>query len=198
MLGEIWEWLFRRQTCRDRLHHIYELQDCRQHLARQRDAIQHALADRLAELLAERDAHTVTLAKLAHADTENARLNRELETALAHATELAGYLDRASADLDTHKAMLLSAMERIGKLSHMVTRLVSQGRHPDAARVAELEAAIAPFAAVLVDGWDRGELPADALYPVPMGDVRRLARAMAGVGVGAKAGVATPGTSEAA
>jgi hypothetical protein len=50
-----------------------------------------------------------------------------------------------------------------------------------ASRVRELEVALAPFAAVLADGWDTGELPAGALYPVEMGDLRRAARVHAGM-----------------
>ncbi len=44
-----------------------------------------------------------------------------------------------------------------------------------------MEGSLAPFAELLANGWDRGELPADAMYPVRMGDLRAAARALAGI-----------------
>lgn len=57
-----------------------------------------------------------------------------------------------------------------------------------AEEMAELEAALAPYAEVLLAGWDDGTLPAATPYPVAIGHLRRLALVLAGAGQPPKAG----------
>lgn len=77
-----------------------------------------------------------------------------------------------------------------GMVSSLCTRIAIQsellGRSAEARgatyeRVKELEDALAPFAALLANGWDQASgLPSDAVYPVSLADLRRAAKVLAG------------------
>lgn len=76
------------------------------------------------------------------------------------------------------REMVCSLAARCHAQSELLAQAAArkQSLPPDAA---ELAAALAPFAAHLAGGWDRGELPATALYPVRIGDLRRASRLLA-------------------
>ena len=153
---------------------------------RQRAAAQVRAADAEAERFG-------LASKLRFADAEVARLRVEVDRLLAQNHDLAGRVDtlladRAAADArvneltaerDRFGEMLKSLMERVAAQSELLGKAAGGGG-PQAGRVAELEAALAPFAQVLLTGWDTGSLPADAPYPVALGDLRRAARVLAG------------------
>lgn len=86
-------------------------------------------------------------------------------------------------DLERERDYLQSLVEglsaRVAAQAEMLGRSAEQ-RGETVERVKELEAALAPFAAILANGWDVGDLPATAMYPVSMGDLRRAARTLAG------------------
>lgn len=82
-------------------------------------------------------------------------------------------------ELARKTALIDSLTVRVAAQAEMLGR-VAEGRGETAGRVKELEAALMPFAEILANGWDRGELKADAPYPVQMGDLRRAARVLAG------------------
>lgn len=79
----------------------------------------------------------------------------------------------------TLRQLVASLTARVAAQAEMLGRS-AEHRGASAERVRQLETALAPFAAVLATGWDSGELPSDAIYPVPMGDIRQAARALAG------------------
>jgi hypothetical protein len=86
-------------------------------------------------------------------------------------------------DLERERDYLQSLIEglatRVAAQAEMLGRSAER-RGETAERVKELERALAPFAAILANGWDDGSLPATARYPVRMGDLRWAARALAG------------------
>jgi hypothetical protein len=96
-----------------------------------------------------------------------------------------GFAAQRIADLERDNEKLRQLVEslavRVAVQAEMLGRAAEHRGEAGglAGRVKELEGAIAPFAAALATGWDRGELPADALYPVMMGDLRRAARVLA-------------------
>lgn len=96
----------------------------------------------------------------------------------------AGFAAQRILDLEAQRDSLLAMIEslavRVAVQAEMLGRNAER-RGEAAERVGELERALMPFAAVLASGWDRGELPADALYPVRMGDLRQAARVLAGM-----------------
>lgn len=92
---------------------------------------------------------------------------------------LRGQLAATEAQRDSLKKQVESLLAQVESQGQMLAR-AAEGRCETAGRVHELEVALAPFAAVLASGWDRGALPATATYPVRMGDLRRAARVHAG------------------
>lgn len=92
--------------------------------------------------------------------------------------ELESRVEALVAEKDRLSALVLSLSERTHGLAELLSKRAE--RAATAARVAELEAALAPFAKLLLLEWDRSGAPADALYPVRLGDLRAAARALAG------------------
>ena len=76
---------------------------------------------------------------------------------------------------------------RCAAQSELLARAAARSHPPG---VAEALAALAPLAE-LVRGWDDGALPAAALYPVPLGDLRRCARVVAKLTHATRAGEMT-------
>lgn len=123
----------------------------------------------------------------------NERLHAELDRAradLESARESASYLmaerdearelaTAATGERDRLRGFVETLSSRCAAQSQILSR--SAEADPEVSRrVAELEEALGPLSEILSTGWDDGTLPADALYPVRMGDLRRLSRAMAG------------------
>lgn len=115
------------------------------------------------------------------ADAECDRLHRELERVQARNLRLTGEVDTLSAERDTLAAFVTALCERVAVQAEMLGR-AAEHRADSRQRIGELEAAIAPFAEILVTGWDGGTLPATVHYPVQLGHLRRLARVLAGIG----------------
>lgn len=157
-------------------------------VARDRDRADDAAGQWLADLGRERAEAARLRDRLAATESELARLQREAGVLERTNHDLAGRADTLAHERDALAAersqlreMVDSLMERVKQQSELLGRAALAGG-PDAARVAELEHAIAPFAAVTSEtGWDECKmLPADAIYPVRLGDLRRAARALAG------------------
>lgn len=104
-------------------------------------------------------------------------------------TKLLWELGRLRDELGRANSLIDSLSVRVAVQAEMLGRS-AEHRGESAGRIRELETALAPFAAVLLNGWDTGELPADAPYPVRMGDLRMAARALAGVRQADKGGAA--------
>ncbi len=120
---------------------------------------------------------------LDEANAEIERMHRELDDVTHTLTDVSGKADTYKAERDRANELVRSLMTRVAAQSELLSR--ERLRRGDGARrVEELEAALAPFAGVLASGWDSGELPADAIYPVRMGDLRQAARALAGIATG--------------
>lgn len=86
------------------------------------------------------------------------------------------------AELEAVNAALRSLVHllavRCAAQSELLAHAASSAR-PVAGAEAVMLMALQPFAQVFAGDWDSGELSADALYPVRMGDLRRAARAVA-------------------
>lgn len=110
------------------------------------------------------------------------KMHAELAIAVSANTEIAALklqLQESETLRSKLQQMIATLSERIAVQSEMLAR-AAEYRGNAAGRVKELEEALAPFAAVLVNGWDTGTLPAGAVYPVLMGDLRQAARVLAG------------------
>jgi chromosome segregation ATPase len=116
-----------------------------------------------------------------HHDSE-----RRLEYQGKVTAEVAAQRDGLAAELaavtrqrDSLHEFVNSLSVRVREQAELLARAANRG--PRADRVAELEAALAPFVEILSTGWDTKELPDTAIYPVPMGDLRRANRVLAGL-----------------
>lgn len=95
-------------------------------------------------------------------------------------TRLLWELTRLRDELGRANALIDSLTVRVAAQAEMLGR-AAETRGESVGRLKELEAALAPFAAILINGWDTGELPPTASYPVQMGDLRCAARVLSGV-----------------
>lgn len=119
-------------------------------------------------------------------DLENARLREEAETEAVRLRAACRERDQAreqaiviAAERDRLHAFVGSLAARAAAQAELLVCHDRAGADV-LGRLAELEAALAPLLAALAGGWDDGTLPGDALYPVKMDDLRRLAIVAAG------------------
>lgn len=98
---------------------------------------------------------------------------------IAEVSSLRAKLQKVLEEEQVLHGMILSLSARVEIQAEMLGRS-AEARGHTAERVQELEAALAPFAAVLANGWDDGRLAGESPYPVPMAALRQAAKVLAG------------------
>lgn len=139
---------------------------------------------RVGDLSAEVDVLKADLAEVArHRDDARAEwefARAERDTACAQALKLAAQRDALRDEADRLRSFHEALAARVAAQSQLLTKSATAPGTDAGRRIAELEAALAPFARPLETGWDDGSLPAAAPYPVALGDLRAAARTLAG------------------